>query len=87
MIQFAEGRFGGSVAIVVGPTSPERVELTQERLLSEAQSGLHQPSDLLAQDLHFTLCGGDQQFILIFAQGVPQKVEARLDGGEDGLLL
>jgi hypothetical protein len=37
--------------------------------------------------LHFSLGGKDQQFIPKFAQGVPQKVQALLEGGDDGLLL
>jgi hypothetical protein len=61
--------------------------LAQERRLTAAQSGLKHLSDLLPHGLHFSLGGKDQQFIPIFAQGVPQKVEALLEGGEDGLLL
>ena len=38
-----EGPFGGSVAVVIGPTAQQRVELTQERRLRAAQSGLSQP--------------------------------------------
>jgi len=87
IVELAEGRFGGSIAVVVGPATQQRVELTQERRLCAAQSGLDQPSDLVPQDLDFALCGGDQQFIPRLAQGVPQKVKARLDGSDDGLLL
>ena len=87
VVQFAEDRFGGSVAVIIGPTAQERVELAQERRLTAARSGVKHLSDLLAQGLHFSLGGKDQQFIPKFAQGVPQKVQALLEGGDDGLLL
>lgn len=87
MVHGREGLLGGSVAIIVGPTAQQRVELSQERLLTEAQGGLNLPADFLTQDLDLTLCGSNQQFVPVFAHGVPQKVEALLDGGDDGLLL
>ena len=36
IVELVKDRFGGSVAIVVGPTSQQRVELTQERLFVAA---------------------------------------------------
>ena len=60
IIQFGEGRFGRSVAIIVGPTAQQRVELSQERFLRVGRSGLYQSADLVSQALHFALCGSDQ---------------------------
>src|ERR1039458_2543357 len=60
VLQLVKGPLGRSVAVIVGPTAQQRVELTQERLLGEAQSGVNQPLDLVPQDLDFALCGGDQ---------------------------
>src|SRR6266704_85849 len=82
-----ESPLGYPVAIIVGPAPQQRVALSQQLLLSQTHSGVNQIADLLSQDLHFALCGSDQQFVLIFAHGVPQEVEARLDVGNDGLLL
>ena len=86
-VQVAEGPRRYSIAEVVGPTTQSRVELSHERLLIEAASGLNQRTDLRSQDFHFALCRSDQQFVPILAHGVPQKVEALLNVGDDGLLL
>jgi hypothetical protein len=86
-VQFTEGLRGAAVAVVVGPTAQERVELTQQPFLSEARRRLHFLSDFLAQDFNFSLCGDNQQFVLEFAHGVPQKIKARLDVGNGSLLL
>src|SRR5258707_6792257 len=87
MIHFLKGPLGCSIAIVVGPAPQQWVELTQERLLAEARSGLNQVADFLAQDFYFALCGKGQQLVPIFAHGVPQKIEALVNVGEDRLLL
>src|SRR5271166_2107419 len=87
VFQLAKGPLGRSVAVVIGPAAQKRVELSQERFLSLSQGGLNRPADFLPQDLHFALCGDSQQFVPMFAHGVPQKVEALLDVGDDGLLL
>ena len=87
IIQFRKGPLGCSIAMVVGPTPQERVELAQERLLCEAQGGLNQLTDFEPQAFDFVLCRLNQQFIPLFAHSVPQKVKALIDGGEDGLLL
>ena len=87
IIHFFKGPFGGSISVIIGPPSQERVEFANERLLAEAQSGLHAEPDFVPQGLDVALCGEAQEFIPKFAQGVPQKVEALMDGSDDGLLL
>ena len=86
-IQLVKGPLGCSIAVIIGPPPQAGIELTQERLLAEARSGLNQVADFLAQDLYFTLCGKSQEFVPLFAHGVPQKVEALLNVGDDSLLL
>src|SRR6266436_3811677 len=87
IVQLVEGPLGGSIAIVVGPSPQQRVELSQERLLGVAHRGVNQLSDLFLHCLDFALGRCDQEFIPIFAHGVPQKVKARSNVGQDGLLL
>ena len=87
IIHLFKGPLGCSIAIVVGPALQERVEFANERLLAEAQGGLNAEPDFVPQGLDVALCGKGQEFILKFAHGVPQKVEALLSGGNDGLLL
>src|SRR6185369_6246855 len=86
-VHLAEGPRRCPIAEVVGPTTQTRVELSQERLLTEAVGGVNQLTDLPLQGNDFTLCRSDQQLVPIFAHSVPQKVEAFMNGGDDGLLL
>ena len=85
VVQFLKSPLGGSMSIVIGPTLQERIEFANERLLAEAQDGLNAEPDFVPQGLNATLCGEGQEFVLKFAHGVPQKVEAVLNGGDDGL--
>src|SRR3954465_2283914 len=87
IVQFAKGLLGRSIAVIVGPTTQQRVELSQEHLLSEGRSRSNQFTNFLPQGFHFALCGSNQQFVLIFAHSVPQKGKALLNGSDDGLLL
>src|SRR5258705_5802927 len=87
VIQFAKCLLGYSIAVVVGPAQQARVELSQERLLGEAHSRVNQLADLLSHCLDLAPGLGDQQFIPMFAHGVPQKVEALADVSQDSLLL
>ena len=76
-----------SISVIIGPTLHDRVEFAKERLLAEAPGGFDAELDFVPEGLNVTLCRVNQQFIPEFAHGVPQKVEARLDVGQDGLLL
>src|SRR5512146_3597581 len=87
IVQLAKSLLGCSVAIIVGPTTQARVEVSQERLLREAPSRVNPLADLLAHDRDLALGRGDQQRVLILAHGVPQKVKALADVRQDGLLL
>ena len=69
------------------PNPAKAVEFANERFLAEAQSGFNTEPDFVPQGLDVTLCGIGQEFIPKFAHGVPQKVEALMDGSNDGLLL
>src|SRR6185436_4503919 len=82
-----KGPLGSSIAEVIGPTTQERVEFADELLLSAAKSGLDQLSDFDPQGFELTLGGSDQEFIPKFAHGVPQKIKALLNVGDDCLLL
>jgi len=78
-----KGPLGSSVSVVVSPAPDEGVELAEERLLWESQSGLDAEPDFVPEGSNATLCGTDQEFVPKLAHGVPQKVKALLDVGDD----
>ena len=56
-IELVKGPLGGSVSVMVGPTPDQGVELAEERLLGESQSGLDAEPDFVPPALHAALCG------------------------------
>ena len=85
LIHAVKGPLGGSIPEVIGPTAQKRVESTDELLLRMAKSGLNQLADFDPQGFDLTLGGSGQEFIPIFAHGVPQKIKAVFDVGDDCL--
>ena len=74
------------VAVIVRPTTDDRVEQSDQILLLRGAIRTNVPTHLFQEGVHVLLGGCNQELAAIFTQVLPQEVEALFDMRNAGFL-
>ena len=87
VVHFAEGGFAHNMSVIVGPSSNFRVELCYQMSGVCLLVILHDFSDLLQERFDVLVRGFDEEFPLVLAYILSEKIEAVLNVGDEGFVL
>ena len=74
------------VAVIVRPTTDDRVEQSDQILLLRGSIQTNVPTHLFQEGVHVLFGGCNQELAAIFTQVLPQEVEALFDMRDAGFL-